>query len=249
MNFLVAVVISQYSGVDLVVNDVIVKCLHVVAVSHPPLVQQQGLFVTTQLTNLGVSRVRRVRILYHKVDNDGSLASRDESDLLDFSLKQESQLTQEVLLTPALQVSVNAHDGTNRVIREAGETALRRIVTRRTTSAGNVSRQRERVLRADMALLEGLTVDHTVRADIQALASGQRRLTRSASEATGRSLYAAESSRTSLAETARERELTLGTADASASSKRRGTIGTSLAETSLLRTETRAALSTDTSGV
>jgi hypothetical protein len=239
------------AGKQLKVDDVVVKVVETIAVGNPPLVHQEGLFVSAETTDVRAAVLVGVDdgILDSVVDDDGTSARGDDVKVGGLGLEDEGKLTDKVVDAEGGEEGVDAHDRSDLVVGEAGGRVLRGIVARGAACASNVSREGEGALVTDVALLEGLRVDHTIGTDVETLASSLRGLTGAAGVAAAVALDGRETSRAVGAKTSAEGELTSRAADTLASLDGRLTRRAGHARASLGGRESRAAVGTDASRV
>jgi len=165
---------------ELKVDDIIVKVIETIAVGDPPLIEQEGLLVSAETTNVRVAIgvvLGRGRIVDGEIDDGGARAEALDDKVGCLRLKDEGELADKVIDAEGGKESINTHDRTDAIVGEAGSRVLRCIVSRGATCACNVSREGECILVADKTLLEGLGEDHTIGTDIETLSSCNRGLT------------------------------------------------------------------------
>lgn len=252
------------TGVDLKVDDVVVKVVETGAVSDPPLVEQEHLLVTTKALDLGrlVGEGGGVGVLDGEVDDDGAGRDLDGVDLRDLGIDEVGDLTGPVVETEVGEDTSDTHDTSDRVVREAASGALGGVLAGRAARAGSVTTVREGVGGADGALLEELRPGLSILAEVDTETTGGRGLAKAAGVAAGRASDGGEASRTAHAEASAEGEGSVGAASAATTAERRltssardarstgfaaGSSGTVGAETSRERRLTGGTLGADAS--
>jgi len=168
---------------ELKVDDIIVKVVETIAVGDPPLIEQEGLLISAETTNVRVA-IGIVLACNGVVDGeigDGGARTEGLEDKVGrLGLEDEGELADKVVDAEGGKESIETHDNTDAIVGEACGRVLGCIVCRSATCACNVSREGECILVAHKTLLEGLGEDHTVGTDVETLSSSGRGLTSAA---------------------------------------------------------------------